>query len=211
MDFTWDILLKLVLSILIGGIIGAEREYRNKSAGFRTMMLISLGAMLFTLFSMKIGDTVSPGRIASNIVTGVGFLGAGVIFKGGAGINGITTAATIWVTAALGMGVGAGYEWISIAGTLLLLPILYVFTGIENWIDRINHAHLYKIVAPHADDFLEKHEKLFRRFHLKHRRVLYQKSGSSLSGSWELQGAEKNHKQFIDYMMKDPGIQQFEF
>src|SRR5688572_1921 len=119
-----DIILKLILAIAIGGIIGAEREYRNKSAGFRTMMLISMGSALFTIISMDIDNTNSPDRIASNIVTGIGFVGAGVIFKGDTGINGITTAATIWVTAALGMGVGAGYEWTAIAGCILLLPIL---------------------------------------------------------------------------------------
>ena len=208
---TVNIIIKLLLSILVGGIIGAEREYRNKSAGFRTMMLISLGAMLFTHFSLEIGAGYSPDRIAANIVTGVGFLGAGVIFKDGAGINGITTAATIWVTAALGMGIGAGYEWISITGTLLLLPILFAFTRIESWIDQVNHAHEYKIVVPGTVDFLDRFEKLFREYNLRYRKVKHQKQGNSVSGTWELQGREKNHKQFIDYMLKDPDIQEFEF
>src|SRR5688572_839646 len=113
------IIFRMVLAIVIGGIIGAEREYQNKSAGFRTMMLICMGSALFTIVSMELDDTHTPDRIASNIVTGIGFVGAGVIFKGDTGINGITTAATIWVVAALGMGIGGGFEWISIAGCLL--------------------------------------------------------------------------------------------
>ena len=94
------ILVQLALVILVGGLIGAEREFRSKSAGFRTMILICLGSYLFTMFSKFMSDT-SPDRIASNIVTGIGFLGAGVIFKSDNRINGITTAATIWAVAAL--------------------------------------------------------------------------------------------------------------
>ena len=105
-----DILPKLLLSILVGGAIGVEREYRSKSAGFRTLTLICLGSALFTIFSEYIGAGSNPDRIASNIATGIGFVGAGVIFKGDFGVNGITTAAMIWVTAALGMGIGAGYR-----------------------------------------------------------------------------------------------------
>ena len=110
-----DIILKLFLSVVIGGAIGAEREYRSKSAGFRTMTLICLGATLFTIFSQYIGAGGNPDRIASNIVTGIGFVGAGVIFKGDSfgKVNGVTTAAMIWVTAALGMGIGGGYLLIS--------------------------------------------------------------------------------------------------
>lgn len=100
-DYT-TLLFKLALAVLIGGLIGAEREYRSKFAGFRTMILISLGSFLFSTFSIYLAGT---DRIASNIVTGIGFLGAGVIFKSDNRINGITTAATIWAVAALGMGV----------------------------------------------------------------------------------------------------------
>ncbi|MGZ3955921.1 MAG: MgtC/SapB family protein, partial [Flavisolibacter sp.] len=101
------LLLRLLMVIAVGGLVGAEREYRSKSAGFRTMILICLGSFLFTTFSKTIGGA-SPDRIASNIVTGIGFLGAGVIFKSDNRVNGITTAATIWAVAALGMGVATG-------------------------------------------------------------------------------------------------------
>src|ERR1700748_177102 len=106
MPATSDIIIKLVLAIVIGGAIGAEREYRSKSAGFRTLTLICLGATLFTILSQYIGGAGNPDRIASNIATGIGFVGAGVIFKGDSAhskVNGITTAAMIWVVAALGM------------------------------------------------------------------------------------------------------------
>src|SRR5687768_18514096 len=94
---SFDVLLfRFLLVIIVGGLIGAEREYRSKSAGFRTMILICLGSFLFTTFSIYIsGGTID--RIASNIVTGIGFLGAGVIFKSDNRINGLTTAVDIWV------------------------------------------------------------------------------------------------------------------
>ena len=100
-------LFKLVLVFLTGGLIGIERELKSKSAGFRTIMLICMGSFLFTSFSQLISPS-TPDRIASNIVTGIGFLGAGVIFRDNNRVNGLTTAASIWVTAALGMGISDG-------------------------------------------------------------------------------------------------------
>src|ERR1700744_2859804 len=95
---TQEILLKLLLAVLVGGAIGAEREYRSKSAGFRTLTLICLGAALFTILSQLIGVRGATETLASNVVVGIGFVGAGVIFKGDvhSKVNGITTAAMIW-------------------------------------------------------------------------------------------------------------------
>lgn len=100
-----EILIRFLLAAVCGGIIGAEREYRSKSAGFRTMIMIAIGACLFTMMSEQIGGVGNPDRIASNIVTGIGFLGAGVIFRGENRVNGITTAASIWG----GLCTGYGY------------------------------------------------------------------------------------------------------
>src|SRR5450631_3976131 len=149
-----DIIWKIVLSILIGGLIGAEREYRSKSAGFRTLTLICMGSALFTIFSQLIGAGNNPDRIASNIATGIGFVGAGVIFKGDFGVNGITTAAMIWVTAALGMGIGAGYEWVSAIACVLILLMLFVFGYLEKYIDRLNQTRNYKIVCEYQQETL---------------------------------------------------------
>src|SRR5215213_8253285 len=121
---SFDVLLfRLLLVVLVGGAIGAERELRSKSAGFRTMILICLGSFLFTTFSIHITES-SPDRIASNIVTGIGFLGAGVIFKSDNRVNGITTAATIWAVAALGMGIADGLYLIVAVSTVIVLAAL---------------------------------------------------------------------------------------
>src|SRR5512142_2466411 len=108
MDILMEDLIKLGLAVVIGGVLGAEREYRDKAAGFRTLILITVGSALFTIFSISMDPGNSRTRIAANIVTGIGFLGAGAIIRENGRIGGLTTAATIWLSAALGMGIGAG-------------------------------------------------------------------------------------------------------
>ncbi len=146
MPATDTMLIRIALSILIGGIIGAEREYRSKSAGFRTIILISLGSCLFTIFSAFISPA-TPDRIASTIVSGIGFIGAGVIFRGDNRVNGLTTAATIWAAAAMGMGIGAGYYLYSFAGCILALLVLVFFMRLETFIDKINQTRNYPLVS----------------------------------------------------------------
>ncbi|WP_407509610.1 MgtC/SapB family protein [Elizabethkingia anophelis] len=116
-------LLLIIISVIIGLIIGAEREYRNKSAGLRTFILVCFGSCLFTILSIKIG-VENPDRLAANIITGIGFLGAGVIFKDDNKIGGITTATTIWATASLGMCVGSGYVYLALLGSAVVMAIL---------------------------------------------------------------------------------------
>src|SRR4051812_44817227 len=92
--------IKLLASLLAGVIIGTEREYKTKAAGFRTVILITVGSTLFTMISGFMGGEKDPARIASNIITGIGFIGAGAIFKEGVFVKGLTTAAVIWISAA---------------------------------------------------------------------------------------------------------------
>lgn len=145
-------LLKLFLAALVGGAIGLEREYRDKSAGFRTMILISVGSCLFTIISDVMADEITDNtRIAAAVVSGVGFLGAGVILKDGVSIRGLTTAATIWAVAALGMGMGIGmYEVTSIV-TLGMLSVLWFFPYIERWIDVVHEFLTFHITIKNAD------------------------------------------------------------
>ena len=96
---------QVTFAFIIGAVIGIEREFRSKPAGFRTMIIICVGSCVYTILSHEASPN-SPDRIASNIVTGIGFIGAGVIFKEGISVNGLTTAALIWITAALGMAIG---------------------------------------------------------------------------------------------------------
>jgi putative Mg2+ transporter-C (MgtC) family protein len=206
-----DVLLfRFLLVIIVGGLIGAEREYRSKSAGFRTMILICLGSFLFTSFSIHITGGTND-RIASNIVTGIGFLGAGVIFKSDNRINGLTTAASIWATAALGMGIADGEYTIVLIATAIVLASLFLFTKLETWIDHINQTHNYKIVSLYKPDLLEQYEQMFRQHKLQYKRLKQSKNGEYISGSWMVNGVEKNHNSFIEKILHDSSVKEFEF
>jgi putative Mg2+ transporter-C (MgtC) family protein len=205
-----EIVMRLVVACIIGGAIGFEREYLSKSAGFRTLIMISLGSCLFTIFSIYISDN-TPDRIASNIVTGIGFLGAGVIFREDNRVKGLTTAATIWVTAALGMGVGGGYYKVCITGAIFSLIALYLLTYLEDWIDTINQNHSYRIGCHYKDESLENFEDLFRKHRLKFKRKRRYRVGEKISGTWMVNGSQKNHEAFIQDILKDEKVMEFEF
>ncbi len=132
--------IKLLLAVLVGGLVGAEREFRDKAAGFRTIILICVGAALFTMFSLKLGGDMDPVRIAANIVSGVGFLGAGAIMRAGGRVLGITTASTIWLAAALGMGIGGGYYLLSGAAAGIILIVLWILPALERLIGNTRHG-----------------------------------------------------------------------
>ncbi|HET7856804.1 MAG TPA: MgtC/SapB family protein [Gaiellaceae bacterium] len=135
-DLSWaEVLLRVGLAAVLGGAIGAEREIREREAGLRTHMLVSVGSALFTLvsayawrdfqFSAASGITFDPTRIAAQVVSGIGFLGAGAIIRQGLSVRGLTTAATLWVVAAIGMAAGAGYYSAATITTILVLVSLW--------------------------------------------------------------------------------------
>jgi len=120
--------LRLLASIFAGGLVGLEREYRNKSAGFSTNTLVAMGACIYVLINLtltKVGG--DPTRIIGQIVTGIGFLGAGVILHHGGSIQGLTTAATIWCSAALGSLAGLGLYWETLICTLAIIIVNTTF------------------------------------------------------------------------------------
>jgi putative Mg2+ transporter-C (MgtC) family protein len=131
----WELLFRIALAAALAGAIGAERELREREAGFRTHMLVGVGSALFTLvsayawsdwaFSNESGVVFDPTRIAAQIVTGIGFLGAGAIIRQGLSVRGLTTAATLWVVAAIGMAAGAGYYSAAVITTALALISLW--------------------------------------------------------------------------------------
>ncbi len=124
-------MLRLVLAVVLGSLIGLEREIHNRPAGFRTHILVSVGAALFTLVSVYGITGGDPGRIAAQIVSGIGFLGAGTILREGANIKGLTTAASLWAVAGIGMASGAGYYVGALATTALVLVVLLFFSRLE--------------------------------------------------------------------------------
>jgi putative Mg2+ transporter-C (MgtC) family protein len=133
-----ELVQRLLLAALLGGLLGIERELRQKSAGLRTNILIAVGSALFTLMSYELADAkgADPGRVAAQIVTGVGFLGAGAIMRTDSGIYGLTTAATIWVNAAVGVAAGGGEYHLAVIATVVTLGVLLLLHPIEGVIDR---------------------------------------------------------------------------
>jgi putative Mg2+ transporter-C (MgtC) family protein len=143
-----DIILKIVLAAVLGGIIGLERELAQKEAGLRTNILIAVGSALITILSFKIAslsNVADPARLTAQIVTGIGFLGAGAIIQSRFAVHGLTTAATIWTVAAIGIAVGSGHYLISFLVTLLVLIILTLFRYISDLLERQKKQYIYII------------------------------------------------------------------
>ena len=118
------VLFRLLLAVALGGIIGLHRELHGKPAGMRTHALVCLGSTLFTLISLSLPLEADVGRIAANVVLGIGFLGAGSIFRFHDHVSGLTTAADLWVVAAIGLAVGTGFLYAALASTVLVLLVL---------------------------------------------------------------------------------------
>ena len=136
-DFAREDIISIVLALVLGALIGFEREFHGKPAGLRTNLLICVGAAVFTMISIKMaGERDSVTRIAAQIVTGVGFLGAGAIIQDRRGVLGLTTAATIWFMASIGMACGARYYWLAIIVTVTAMIILVGLGIVEKHLKR---------------------------------------------------------------------------
>ena len=152
----WEVCLRLALSCIMGGIIGYERQMRHKSAGLRTNMLVALGACLIMLLSQALYDNVEgktnadPARLAAQVVSGIGFLGAGAIMKEGLTVTGLTTAATLWVVAGVGLAAGAGFYLGAGVTTGVVFLILWNLSRLDMWVDhdRILALSIYTLDRP---------------------------------------------------------------
>lgn len=201
---------KFLLAILLCGLIGIEREFRSKQAGLKTMIMIGLGATLFTMLSVKLG-LGSADRIASNIVTGIGFLGAGVIFKEENQVKGLTTACVIWIVAAIGMAIGGGYYAQATGVTTIVLASLLIFPFVENFVERRFTKRVYRIVKKYENESLDSYEEYIRKSKLTLHRGKQELANGIISGTWIAIGSPKNHKKFVDRMLSDQKIIAFDF
>ncbi len=169
-----DILLRIIFSIILGSIIGLERELTNKSAGLRTQIMVCLGSCLFTILSIygfstavtlyPLGD---PSRVAAQIITGIGFIGAGTVLRQGLTVTGLTTASTLWIVAAIGMACGCGKLNIAVVSTILAVAILVLIRIFEMKIMPKNLKHLRKIKISFIckyDEYNEVYKKLVDLF-----------------------------------------------
>ncbi|WP_316748610.1 MgtC/SapB family protein [Pedobacter gandavensis] len=205
-----DEILKIFISVLFGSILGFEREIRGKSAGFRTLALICFGSTIFTICSYLLGVDANRDRVAANVITGVGFLGAGVIFRNNISVSGITTAASIWISAAIGMLVGIGAYELAGISMLLSLFILYAMDYIQFWIDyRFQHRD-YKVVLNLADSSSLLTERL-ETLKLRCLNIKVSRSEGQLIWQAQVSGRGDRLETFNNWLLKQQSVRSFEW
>jgi putative Mg2+ transporter-C (MgtC) family protein len=202
-------LLRLGLAALAGGLIGMEREYRDKAAGLRTLIFICTGATLFTMLARHLTPLNDTTRIAAAVITGIGFLGAGTILHAGERVTGLTTAAAIWLTAGIGIGLGAGLYGLAAAAAGLAIVTLWLLPGVEHRLHRLHIERTYRLVcAASAGDGLRHHLPAAGLRLLEEKRF---KRPGGLEISWLLSGKLTAHEQLVQQLLGDEQVQVFEF
>ena len=206
-------LFKLILALILGGLVGWERQFHDKPAGFRTNVLICVGSTLFTIFSVKMGSLhgSDPSRIAAQIVTGIGFLGAGAIIRHGEAVMGLTTAATIWLVASVGVGVGAGYYGLSFTAAVLVLCVLLLFRGLETLADQRHHVRTYSIALLAEDEAQKEIGNILNLCELKVTASKHMKSENRYFCEMTLSGRRSEHETLLDKLLKSPAVKEIRY
>lgn len=179
-----EIALRLVLALLLGGIVGFEREQANHAAGFRTNILVCVGACLMMLLSIygfsdfvdELNVRVDPARLAAAVITGVGFLGAGTIMFTGKKISGLTTAASLWVVAALGLAVGAGFYFAAIVVLVLVITTLWLFNKIEKRVFKNKKEYHIEINCKDSASILLEIQSILDQYEAKMKKLSIEES-----------------------------------
>lgn len=214
-----EIAIRLVLSLVLGGLIGLERESHGRPAGFRTHILVSVGSTLAMLISAyAFGDVLNPGRngdpgrIAAQVVSGIGFLGAGTILREGATIRGLTTAASLWTVAIIGLGVGAGAYFPAFIATLLVAMTLIFLNKIE-W-SYLNSKQ--EMITIHSDDTPGQLARVFAVLAKHEVNVFHVELSSDDTGDATLElaveiPAKLSRIKLLDELISTPGINRASF
>ena len=198
------------IAFVIGAVLGLEREFRSKPAGFRTMILICVGSCLYTILSKEAGGA-SPDRIASNIVTGIGFIGAGVIFKEGITVNGLTTAALIWTTAALGMAIGYHNYPLAIVVSVIVVIALFVLEPVQRFINRFHKVKDYKIrTVELGENFRNELEAYFKTHELTFRCMKFVKDNNDAVYLYRISSPDRNYDLVNQFLLTHKQVKSFE-
>lgn len=208
-DFFYENVLKLGASLMAGAIIGAEREYKSKNAGFRTIILVTLGSTLFTIISGIVADG-KDFHVVGNIVVGIGFLGAGAIYKEGATPKGLTTAVTIWVSAAVGMAIGTGqYEFAGLV-VLFVMIVLLGFPYLQKIIDTYNSERIYKITVYCNTLNIAELSRIFSSCKLRGKCISQVKKHNMVTLTFAVSGDDRGHVMLIQNLHENSHIIEFE-
>lgn len=193
-----ELMLQVGLATLLGGAIGLERELGGKPAGLRTNILICIGSVLYTHLSLVMtGENTDPTRVAGQIVTGVGFIGAGTILHARGAVVGLTSAATIWVVAAIGVALGSGYYLEGLGTTLAVIIVLQGLGRVELLVERHSARSRVTVHARPGPNVLEELETVIRRTGLDVLNVATRQENVDLVIEFEMRGARRLHDQVM--------------
>jgi len=212
-DVILPALIRLLLAGGYGGLIGVERELRGKAAGFRTNVLISLGAAVFMIVSERVAGPAGehaagdPARIAAQVVTGVGFLGAGAIIQSGGHVRGMTSAAMIWVVAAVGMAAGAGYAWLAGIATVLTLLTNSLLREFERRVlercDAVTCRLRFSVLTDATRRALD---EVFREHDVRVERASLEPGSEGTVVTFEYCQAHDRHRRVLGELWRLPGV-----
>jgi putative Mg2+ transporter-C (MgtC) family protein len=209
-------LVKLGIELLLGGIIGADRERYKKDAGLRTTILITLGSTLFTILSPRVvlgsEGNLDITRIAASIVSGIGLLAAGVILQDRGRVKGLTTSATIWIAAAIGMACGAGEFLLAGATTLLTMIVLVIFSRFEDILEISIEERTYEITSKISWEKYKEIKSLFKSYGLTiNKSKQEKKAGGDMVLTLEVSGPSKKHDKVVQKILSDKEIKEYWF
>lgn len=213
MYFIPEDLIKLGVALLVGGLIGAERERHKKAVGLRTLILISMGSAIFTIMSIRVGAVFGGdhARIAANIVSGIGFLGAGVILEERGRVTGLTTAATTWLVAALGMAAGAGEYVLAGIATVITILVLYPMAKIEEFLEINTEERFYVITTDISWEKFKELKAIFKDNGMVINRYKQEKREKDMVCTFEVMGTTKKHDKIVQKLLSDKGIKELWF
>jgi putative Mg2+ transporter-C (MgtC) family protein len=206
-----EIFLKILLSAVLGGIIGLEREISQKGAGLRTNILVAVGSALFTILSFKLAELsegADPIRVAAQIVIGIGILGAGAIIRARFSTQGLTTAASIWVTSAIGISVGIGYYLISFIITMFVVLIFVALNYISSFLEGHDHWYAYIISTEDRTSVLIEVKKIIRELGLKYTDARLRKVEEGYEIEIALNTSSTKNQGFIEKVMQLPDVKE---
>ncbi len=207
-----EVTLKLVLAVALGGLIGLERETSQKPAGFRTNILICVGSTMMMILAQLLfggvgGNSNEVARIAAAVITGVGFIGAGTIIQAKGSIMGLTSAATIWAVAGLGLVIGAGYYVIAIIFSSMVILTLLFFRRIEGR-PREKLLYRYQLKTRAARDVILNIKKLALHEGIKFKEITHRKDGAESVISFSFPASEEKEEKFSQSLLSMDGIQE---
>ncbi len=199
-----EFLLPLVVAFLCGSVLGLERELSHKPAGLRTQALIAIGTTLFVLVGKYY--TAEPTRLAANVLTGLGFLGGGVILQQKGEVRGLTTAALIWVNGALGVVIGFGGYGLAAMGTFLCLSTLIILGRLERKIESKCHVQEYEVDSEENQAIVNVINETLGHCHYQDKPLTFEKTRGGIRMRFAFCNPPKRHQQFVDKLRLFPEV-----